>query len=110
MAQHAAVSTPEPKLERTRYCSAIYSLIGCPSLTKDSWYALAKRDADGNWTVVETGIASEDFPPLNLATVRQRGALLGASAVCVVAAGQSQTVPKTTNVIPMTRSRICDAH
>jgi hypothetical protein len=60
--------------------------------------------------IVATGLATENFPPLNLATVRQRGAVLGARAVCVVAAGQSQTVPKTTNVIPVTRSRMCDAH
>lgn len=66
----------------TRYVHTIYSLIECPEVPNSN-YLLVKRDESGQRFVLGVGLAIKDAPSLNLAEIRQRGALLGATEVHV---------------------------
>lgn len=66
-----------------RYTHSIFSLIDCPPLPKVA-YALVRRDAvSGTRKVVHIASGTSDAPTLNLARIRQRGAMLGANEVHV---------------------------
>jgi hypothetical protein len=65
-----------------RYGHDVYSLIACPPLPRAS-YLLVHREPDGRWTVLDVAPALNDAPTLNLAQIRQHGALLGANEVHV---------------------------
>lgn len=65
-----------------RYAHSIFSLIECPPLPKVA-YALVCREANGKRTVLHIASGSSDAPTLNLARIRQRGAMLGANEVHV---------------------------
>jgi len=57
-----------------------YSLIQCPAMPKAN-YLLVRRGADGVRSVLKVGRVSHDAPSLNLAQIRQEGAILGAQEV-----------------------------
>jgi len=65
-----------------RYAHNVFSLIECPALPKMT-YALVRRDADGERHVLHIASGTSDAPTLNLARIRQRGAMLGANEVHV---------------------------
>jgi hypothetical protein len=65
-----------------RYAHSIFSLIDCPPLPKVA-YALVRRDAVGTRKMLHIASGSSDAPTLNLARIRQRGAMLGANEVHV---------------------------
>lgn len=64
----------------TRYVHTIYSLIDCPEVPNSN-YLLIRRDDSGRRVVLAVGLAVREAPSLNLAEIRQRGALLGANEV-----------------------------
>ena len=64
------------------YVHSVYSLIECPPLPPAS-YILVRRGTDGRRVALHVGLARSDTATLNLAQVRQRGALLGANEVQV---------------------------
>lgn len=67
----------------SRYVHSIYSLIECPELPNTN-YLLVKRDeTTSQRLVLGVGLATHHAPSLNLAEIRQRGALLGANEVHV---------------------------
>jgi len=66
----------------TRYVHTIYPLIECPEVPNSN-YLLVKRDDAGQRFVLAVGLALKDAPSLNLAEIRQRGAMLGATEVHV---------------------------
>ena len=65
-----------------RYAHSIFNLIECPPLPKVA-YALVRRDATGARQVLHIATGTSDAPNLNLARIRQRGAMLGANEVHV---------------------------
>ena len=65
-----------------RYAHSIFSLIECPPLPKVA-YALVRRDASGTRKVLHIASGTSDASTLNLARIRQRGAMLGANEVHV---------------------------
>lgn len=65
-----------------RYGHDVYSLIECPPLPRMS-YLLVHREPNGRCKVLDVAPALKDAPTLNLAQIRQRGALLGANEVHV---------------------------
>lgn len=64
------------------YAHSVYSLIECPPLPQAS-YVLVQRGADGRCSALRVGVSRSDAPTLNLAEVRQQGALAGAGEVHV---------------------------
>lgn len=65
-----------------RYVHTIYTLLDCPALSSAN-FILVARDADGQRSVLEIGRLGTNAPTLNLAEIRQRGAVLGANEVHV---------------------------
>jgi hypothetical protein len=65
-----------------RYVHTIYSLTECPALPAGN-YILAHRDAMGRRSVLAVGRVESEAASLNLAHLRQSGALLGANEVHV---------------------------
>lgn len=65
-----------------RYAHSIFTLVECPPLPKVA-YALVRRDANGTRKVLQIASGTSDAPTLNLARIRQRGAMLGANEVHV---------------------------
>jgi hypothetical protein len=65
-----------------RYVHTIYTLLDCPALSGGN-YILVHRDGDGQRTILDIGELSAHSPSLNLADMRQRGAMLGANEVHV---------------------------
>jgi hypothetical protein len=65
-----------------RYSHAVYSLVECPPLS-DACYTLVHRDAQERRTALHIGLCDHAAPTLNLARIRQRGAMLGANEVHV---------------------------
>lgn len=63
-----------------RYLHIVYGLVECPSVPKVN-YTLVRRDPQGRETILRVGRASHEAPTLNLAQIRQEGALLGANEV-----------------------------
>jgi len=66
----------------TRYVHSIYNLFECPPLDEAN-YILVKRHRDGQRTVLSIGRVMHDSGSVNLATIRQRAAELGANEVHV---------------------------
>jgi hypothetical protein len=66
-----------------RYAHKVYSLIECPPLPMGS-YVLVRRDEHGACTALRAGVSQCEAPTLNLAHVRQQGALAGANEVHVL--------------------------
>ena len=66
-----------------RYAHKVYSLIECPPLPMGS-YVLVRRDEHGVCTALHVGMSQYEAPTLNLAHVRQQGALAGANEVHVL--------------------------
>lgn len=64
------------------YPHAVTSLIFCPPMPK-STFLLLHRDADGVARVLRVGALENDAASLNLAHIRQLGAMLGANEVHV---------------------------
>lgn len=83
---------PEPRLiERfhfwsgatgKRYVHTVYSLWDCPELQSGA-YILCRADTQGRREALATGRLTHRAASLNLAEIRQRGALLGANEVHV---------------------------
>lgn len=65
-----------------RYVHTIYTLLDCPGLSTGN-IILARRDEDGQRTVLDICTLGLNSPSLNLAEIRQRGATLGANEVHV---------------------------
>ena len=65
-----------------RYVHSIYSLLMCPALPAAN-YILVRNDGAGPPKVLAIGRAAHDAPSLNLAEIRQRGAILDADEVHV---------------------------
>jgi hypothetical protein len=66
----------------TLYVHAVTSLLFCPEMPQ-STYILLHRDGDGTARVLRVGCLENTAPSLNLATIRQLGAALGANEVHV---------------------------
>ena len=66
----------------TLYVHAATSLLFCPEMAQ-STYVLLHRDGDGTARVLRVGCLENTAPSLNLATIRQIGATLGANEVHV---------------------------
>jgi hypothetical protein len=64
-----------------RYTHKVYSLIECPPLPMGSSYVMVRRDAHGVCTALRVGMSQCEAPTLNLAHVRQQGALAGANEI-----------------------------
>jgi hypothetical protein len=64
------------------YAHSVYSLIECPPLPQ-ACYVLVRREANGRCRTLRVGVGRSDAPTLNLAEVRQQGALAGANEVHV---------------------------
>jgi hypothetical protein len=64
------------------YPHTVYGLLECPPLP-EATYLLVGRDESGRRTVLHIGCGESEAPTLNLAQVRQRGAVLGADEVHV---------------------------
>jgi hypothetical protein len=65
------------------YAHCVYGLIECPPLPAAS-YVLVRRDPNGRRTALRIGVGTSNAPTLNLAQVRQQGALVGANEVHVL--------------------------
>ena len=65
-----------------RYAHTVYSLIECPPLPQAA-YLLVRRDSAGQRHVLHIGSGESSAPSLNLASLRQRGATVGANEVHV---------------------------
>lgn len=65
-----------------RFVHTVFGLIECPDLPRSN-YVLVCRDADGRRQSLRVGRVESDAPSLNLAEIRQTGAMLGATEVHV---------------------------
>ena len=65
-----------------QYAHGVFSLIECPPLPRAA-YVLVRREADGRRRALHIASGQSDAPTLNLARIRQRGAMLGANEVHV---------------------------
>lgn len=63
-----------------RYVHTVYSLVECPALPAAN-YVLVRRDANGRCQALAVGRLTNTTPSINVAEIRQRGALLGATEV-----------------------------
>lgn len=83
-------SKPEPRLiERfhfwsgastKRYVHTVYSLLECPEMSSGT-FVLVRRDDQGRRVALSFGRLTHASASLNLAEIRQRGAMLGANEV-----------------------------
>ncbi len=64
----------------TLYVHSVTSLIFCPEMAPAT-YVLVHRDGDGTGRVLRVGCLENTAPSLNLASIRQIGAALGANEV-----------------------------
>lgn len=65
-----------------RYVHSVYSLTECPELPAAN-YVLVRRDAGGRCHALAVGRLTSTAASANVAEIRQRGALLGATEVHV---------------------------
>lgn len=65
-----------------RYVHTVYSLFECPELSSGT-FVLVRRDENGRREALSIGRMTHAAGSLNLAEVRQRGAMLGANEVHV---------------------------
>lgn len=65
-----------------RYVHSVYSLRECPDLPVAN-FVLVRRDAGGRCHALAVGRLTNATPSVNVAEIRQRGALLGATEVHV---------------------------
>lgn len=63
-----------------RHRCSVYGLLECPPLP-NATYLLVQRTHDGRRRILAIGCVEQDHPPLNLATLRQMSAVLGANEV-----------------------------
>ena len=77
-----AASAPGAARPEQRYAHSVFSLIECPPLPRSPtcWCAATP---DGSAQVLHIASGASDAPTLNLARIRQRGAMLGANEVHV---------------------------
>lgn len=95
---HRRTSSSEPAAAQhiwrgasgTLYVHSVTSLIFCPEMAQ-STYVLLHRDGDGTARVLRVGCLENTAPSLNLATIRQLGATLGANEVHIRALGKTAT-------------------
>ena len=64
----------------TLYVHSVTSLLFCPEMAQAT-YILLHRDGDGTARMLRVGCLENTAPSLNLATIRQLGAALGANEV-----------------------------
>ncbi len=78
-----------------RYVHTVYSLFDCPPVEQAN-YVLVRRAGGAKRTILAIGRLSNEQPTLNLAEIRQRGALAGADEVHIhllaASAQESQAV------------------
>ena len=72
------------------YQHIVYSLIDCPRIPEVN-YVLARRDTNGERRVLKVGRTEHDAQTLNLARIRQEGALLGANEVHLYVIARTDT-------------------
>ncbi len=72
-----------------RYVHTIYSLIECPEVPNAN-IVLVRRTPDGKRAPIQACRVENDVPSLNLAELRNKGALLGASEIHVHLLGESR--------------------
>lgn len=72
------------------YQHIVYSLIECPRVPEVN-YALAYRDVNGERRILKIGRTEHDAQTLNLARIRQEGALLGANEVHLYVLARTDT-------------------
>lgn len=60
-----------------------FSLIACPPMGPGN-YVLVRRDADGTAKILHLGRSANSSPSLNLARIRNVGALMGANEVHIL--------------------------
>jgi hypothetical protein len=63
-----------------RYVHTVYSLFDCPPVEQAN-YVLVRRGGQAKRSILAIGRLTNDSPSLNLAEIRQRGAMLGADEV-----------------------------
>ncbi len=63
-----------------RYVHTVYSLLECPEISSGT-FVLVRRDEQGRREALTIGRLSHATASLNLAEIRQRGAMLGANEV-----------------------------
>lgn len=63
-----------------RYVHTVYSLFDCPAVASAN-YILARRESEGQRTLLAIGRMLSESPSVNLADIRQRAATLGANEV-----------------------------
>jgi hypothetical protein len=71
-----------------RIALEVFSLVGCPAVT-DCAYMLVRRERDGRRAVLRIARTASRSGTLNLASIRQRAAQLGANEVHVYAIAES---------------------
>lgn len=92
---HRLPDAPEPTFQfwrgasKTAYVHTVYRLIDCPDL-QPAVYVFVRVAPTGRQTVLEVGRVEEAAPSLNLAHIRQRGAMLGATQVHIHLLGTSR--------------------
>lgn len=64
----------------SRYVHSVYSLLECPEISAAN-YVLVRRDARGAIAACSVGRVDRDSPSLNLAEIRHKGAVFGATEV-----------------------------
>lgn len=63
-----------------RYVHTVYSLFDCPPMEQAN-YVLVRRGGQARRSVLAIGRLVNELPSINLAEIRQRGAMLGADEV-----------------------------
>ena len=71
-----------------RYVHGVFRLVDCPEIEAAA-YVLARRGADGRRIALRIDRTRSDAPSLNLATIRQYAAQLGANEVHVHSLAQN---------------------
>lgn len=61
-----------------------FPLVFCPEPPRGTVYRLQRSGDGGGWTTLYEGVAQSEAASLNLAKVRHRGAVLGASRVVLI--------------------------
>ncbi len=72
-----------PEAPYTKVKFNVYSLMGCPLVPYDTRYKLV-RVVNGQRYTLAIGRAQSTFGPLNLASIRFRGAVMGVDEIHIV--------------------------
>lgn len=65
-----------------KYVHSVFSLVECPEVSAAN-YVLVRRSSDGTIAECRVGRVDHDTPSLNLAEIRHKGAIFGATEVHV---------------------------